>query len=215
MMKLVCPVGVSDVEFIIFKICHKMAKLGLDAEKVFNMIDENGDGTLDRGEFGKKAKELCHLPISVEDITKVFDHIDTDRNGSVVMEEFKDFVSIHHYEINSKSPTYLVTKSSFMNALVTTYCALQRRDAAFAFAYWNDETGGKNATKEQAIALAQKKDDDMPESIKNQLISDWDGMDTITADDFVLAVINRNVGGLGAGAFYIPELANVVESSSA
>ena len=215
MMKLCSPEGISDVEFIIFKICHKMCFLGQDAKQVFEMIDADGSGTLDRDEFGSKAKELCELTISVEDITKVFDHIDTDRNGSITLEEFQDFISLDKYEADAKTDAYLVTKAQFMNALVDTFCALQRRDAAYAFAFWNDEMGNKNATKDQAIALAQKKDSDMPESIKNQLISDWEGLDTITSDDFVLGIINRNVGGLGAGVFYIPELANVIEQSNA
>lgn len=141
-----------------------MNNLNQDAEKLFHSIDEDSNGHIDRDEFGAKARELMDLNISVGDITKVFDFMDTDRDGKITLEQFSDIVNLDTWTENAKKDDYLVTKSQFMNALIEVYSALQRRDAAYALAFWNEETGGKGVASEQAVALAQKKEPGISES---------------------------------------------------
>lgn len=165
-MKLCSPEGISDEEFIIFKICHRMHTLNQDAEKLFQIIDEDGNGHIDRDEFGKKAKEIMDLTISVDDITKVFDFMDTDRDGKITLEQFSDIVNLDTWAENAKKDDYLVTKSQFMNALIEVYSALQRRDAAYVLTFFNGETGGNSVPADKALALAQKKEPGISEGKK-------------------------------------------------
>jgi Ca2+-binding EF-hand superfamily protein len=54
------------------------------AQRLFNMIDQNKDGIITAGEY----KHLSHAyGLSLEDATNSYNHIDRDRDGSVTLDE--------------------------------------------------------------------------------------------------------------------------------
>jgi len=59
-----------------------------DLEKIFKQIDENGDGQLSKDEILKGYSEATGIPISEEEVDKMFEEIDLDKNGTIDYTEF-------------------------------------------------------------------------------------------------------------------------------
>ena len=50
-LEIMKPENISQEDFVCFKICHKMAKLGNTPEMIFNLLDKDGGGTISDKEF--------------------------------------------------------------------------------------------------------------------------------------------------------------------
>jgi len=59
-----------------------------DLEKIFKQLDENGDGQLSKDEILKGYQEATGIPISEEEVDKMFEEIDLDKNGTIDYTEF-------------------------------------------------------------------------------------------------------------------------------
>lgn len=55
---------------------------------MFKQIDENGDGQLSKEEILKGYQEATGIPITPEEVDKMFDEIDIDKNGTIDYTEF-------------------------------------------------------------------------------------------------------------------------------
>ena len=64
-----------------------VAKLAGDAEAVFQKIDENGDGNIDREEL-KRLFQILDCPVSAAELEEVFNILDEDKDGKISEEEF-------------------------------------------------------------------------------------------------------------------------------
>lgn len=59
-----------------------------DLEKIFKQLDEDGDGQLSKQEILNGYQEAFGIPISEEEVDKMFDEIDIDKNGTIDYTEF-------------------------------------------------------------------------------------------------------------------------------
>ena len=54
--------------------------------------DLDGKGTIDKYELGKLLMKISPLDHPVDDVDAIFDEVDTNRNGVIEPEEFKNFL---------------------------------------------------------------------------------------------------------------------------
>lgn len=64
-----------------------VAKLAGDADAVFQKIDENGDGNIDRDEL-KRLFQILDCPVSAAELEEVFNILDENKDGVISEEEF-------------------------------------------------------------------------------------------------------------------------------
>ena len=61
------------------------------AEKIFDMIDKDGDGTLDTDEL-RAAFEGMHTGLSLNELTQIINVFDADNSGRVGRDEFVEAI---------------------------------------------------------------------------------------------------------------------------
>ena len=127
-LKLLKPDGVSMANYVVFKVCHKMAKLGLSPDAVFNLIDADGGGSIDADEFVKGIKTSLELWISEADIREVYDEI--AEFGELSRTVFAQRCNFDWYLSVVKSDEFVTSKCHFLNVLIDVYNKRQRDDMA-------------------------------------------------------------------------------------
>lgn len=80
-LRLCKPEAITEPDYILFKLCHRLSKLGKDADSIFNGIDQDNDNSIGREEFVSGIKTALEIPISGLDLGKAFDYIDADETG--------------------------------------------------------------------------------------------------------------------------------------
>lgn len=88
MFRLIKPENITEPDYIIFKVLHRLSKLGKDVESLFNQIDSDHDGNITREEFLHGAKYAIEMPISKTDLGKAFDYVDVNSDNVISHEEF-------------------------------------------------------------------------------------------------------------------------------
>jgi Ca2+-binding EF-hand superfamily protein len=88
MFRLIKPENITEPDYIIFKVLHRLSKLGKDVETLFQQIDTDHDGQITRDEFLHGAKYAIEMPISKVDLGKAFDYVDTNSDDTISREEF-------------------------------------------------------------------------------------------------------------------------------
>lgn len=120
-LELLKPSKISHEDFVAFKICHKMAKLGKTPEMIFKLLDKDQGGTIDSTEFITGTKDDLDLWISDANISKLMSQLDTDGTGEVTKEAFMGKISMKALMQWNKDPNFAVSKASFLNALADVH----------------------------------------------------------------------------------------------
>lgn len=150
-LELLKPAEASHEDFVAFKICHKMAKLGKTPEMIFTMLDKDGGGTIDANEFITGTKEDLDLWISDKNIEKLMKKMDLDGNGEIAKEEFMNRINMKVLMEWNKNPLWTVTKACFLITLVEVHKFKQRKLTAHlnpAFARYGKSALSKNEFSE-------------------------------------------------------------------
>ena len=128
-LELIKPQSVSIEDFVAFKICHKMAKLGKTPEMIFNILDKDQGGTIDVDEFLTGTKVDLDLWISDKNILKLLAQLD---NGTkeISKDAFMNRINMKFLMECQKSLDWVVSKCTFLTSLVEVYKYKQRKTAA-------------------------------------------------------------------------------------
>ena len=126
-LELLRPGKVSIEDFVAFKICHKMAKLGKTPEMIFTLLDKDQGGTIDVGEFITGTKGDLDLWISDTNVTKLLVQLDTSGTGEISKEAFMEKINMKFLIECNKSNVWVVTKANFLIALVEVAKYKQRK----------------------------------------------------------------------------------------
>ncbi|MEE4247375.1 MAG: hypothetical protein V2I33_18350 [Kangiellaceae bacterium] len=123
------PEKLSTNEFTIFKICHKMLRLGKDHEIVYAGMDTEGEGAVTYDQFMRGLAEQLDVWANEEELKDVFESLEGDGAGRVKREAFCEAFSMDAWSRNARNPLYMGSKSDFLTALTDVYQAQQKRDA--------------------------------------------------------------------------------------
>ncbi|OMJ67847.1 hypothetical protein SteCoe_34882 [Stentor coeruleus] len=129
-LELIRPDNITQEDFVLFKICHKMAKLGETPELIFCRLDKDGGGTISIKEFIEGTKIDLDLWITDASIAKLLKQIDMSESGEITEEAFMNKINMKLFATLSKSPNWTVPKSTFLISLIDVYKFNQRKLAA-------------------------------------------------------------------------------------
>ncbi|OMJ76609.1 hypothetical protein SteCoe_23986 [Stentor coeruleus] len=147
-LELLKPEKVTHEDFVAFKICHKMAKLGKTPEMIFTILDKDGGGTIDSGEFLEGTKEDLDLWISDVNIKKLMMQMATTEYGEVTKDVFMERINMKALMNWNKNPDWAISKASFLISLVEVYKFKQRKLAAHLNPNYT-KTGKSTLNKEE------------------------------------------------------------------
>ena len=155
MLKLIKPAAIDVNDFIIFKICHKMAKLGLTPESLYDLIDTKKEQNLLREEFIQGVQQTMDLWVDRADLQSLFSLIDRNTSETMSKEEFVLKINFDSYYFNAKNEYYVVSKSTFLNALTDVYSTMYQHQAARLHMVYS-EVGAKEMshTKFRQVVLS-------------------------------------------------------------
>lgn len=126
-LEIMKPELVSLEEYVIFRICHKMAKMGVTAETIFNTLDKDGSGSISSKELVIGIKKDLDLWISEGHINKFMEHLDVDRTDTLSIDEFTSRVNMKTFLEWTKKPVWTIAKCSFLVAMIEVYKYNQRK----------------------------------------------------------------------------------------
>ena len=129
-LEIMKPEKISQEDFVCFKICHKMAKLGNTPEMIFNLLDKDGGGTISDKEFILGIKKDLDLWISDNNIIKLLVLLDPAGKGEVSKEIFTFKINMKTFADWGKSPNWTISKANFLTSMVEVYKHNQRKLSA-------------------------------------------------------------------------------------
>ena len=129
-LELMKPDLVGIEEYVIFRICHKMAKLGSTPESIFNTLDKDGGGSISSKELNEGLRRDLDLWVSEANINKLMEMLDSDGTGDLSKEEFMVRVNMKTFNEWSKKPVWTISKCSFLTAMIEVFKHNQRKLAA-------------------------------------------------------------------------------------
>mmetsp|Transcript_29492 Transcript_29492/g.29221 ORF Transcript_29492/g.29221 Transcript_29492/m.29221 type:complete len:1237 (+) Transcript_29492:328-4038(+) len=205
-LELIKPEAVGLDNYVAYMITHKMAKMGKTPEMIFNVLDKDGGGSISTTEFIAGVKQDLDLWISDANIQQLLQSLDKDGSGELEKTEFTGRINMKYLMECNRNPDWVVSKASYLIALVEVFKARQRKDAAHLysdFSRFNSET----INLEQFTQLVQQYDPNLsPEQVSELFTGAGDGKEAIEAHEFSKIVMKYGIAGYGLGAFLIPEL---------
>lgn len=159
-LQLLRPEGCSLADYVTFKLCHKMAKLGMSAEAVFKLIDEDGGGSISEAEFVSGLKSTLELWITEADIKEVYQEL--AKGGELTLQDFTERCNFSWFLKVEKSEEYTNTKCHFLSVLVTLFNRRQRDVTAQLIALY-DSKQETPLSKETFTVLLRSLDADIPQ----------------------------------------------------
>ena len=131
-LKLIKPQDVPIEQYVMFKICHKMAKTGVNAEGTFEIIDTNKTGVIEQEEFKDSLRKVLSLWISPEDIHECFASLS---NSQPVLRRkgFLEKLNFKQYLQDGLSERFSISRARFLNVLVEVSALRERQIASELF----------------------------------------------------------------------------------
>lgn len=126
-LELIKPEKVTIEDYVAFKICHKMAKLGKTPEMIFTLLDKDQGGTIDVSEFISGTKEDLDLWISDKNITLLLEQLDVNGNKEITKESFMGKINMKYLLECNKNPTWTVSKATFLTTLLDVFKFKERK----------------------------------------------------------------------------------------
>lgn len=204
------PPTVSDEEFVTYKICHRMSKLGKTSEGIFGLLDRDGGGTLDSTEFSRGTVGALDLWISQRSIKAFFDKIDTTKRGEINKDQFMKFINIKILQECNRSERFLISKSTFLGALVEVYMTRQKKDAIYLDQNVPKDLDDISQARFSEIILGYNKTV-TPEKLVTyyndaKALSD-DG--TVKRPALIRVMLRNTIGKYGIGPFMLTDIADI------
>lgn len=216
-LDLLRPENVSHSDYVLYKVCHRMGKMGMNPEAVFNLIDADHGGSIDEEEFVQGIKSSLELWIPEQEIRSV--HSELATNGVLSRHAFLARCSFDWYYSVVKSDDYITTKCQFLNVLIDVYTRRVRQDTGMLIALY--ESKAENPmTKDTLSNLLTEMD---PINTEDRINAIWTyGMDQagdssgLLPTSFVKTMLKYRSGQLAQTVFCkvyadLPEIEKAIE----
>lgn len=116
-------------QYVLFKVCNKMAILSMNSEEVFAAMDADKGGEMSEDEFISGVQKVMQLWIEDGDLKAVYRLMAP--NGTLTRTDFIRHLNFKQYLEKCRSELFTVSKTAFLTALAEVYSAKQVRDAAW------------------------------------------------------------------------------------
>lgn len=128
-LKLIKPPEIPIEQYVMFKICHKMAKTGVNAEGTFELMDTNKTGVIEQEEFVESIRKVLELWISPDDLNDAFAELSSFQ--SVLRKRvFLEKLNFKQYLQDGLSEKFSMTRARFLNVLVEVNTIRERQIAS-------------------------------------------------------------------------------------
>lgn len=138
-LKLIKPPEVPIEQYVMFKICHKMAKTGVNAEGTFEIIDTDKTGVIEQEEFVESIRKVLELWISPEDINEAFAEL-AGYQPVLRRRAFLEKLNFKQYLQDGLSERFSISRAKFLNVLVEVAALRERQIAAELFELLGSDT---------------------------------------------------------------------------
>lgn len=216
-LDLLRPERVSHSDYVLYKVCHRMGKIGMNPEAVFNLIDADHGGSIDEEEFVQGIKSSLELWIPEAEIRSV--HAELAMNGVLSKSAFLGKCSFDWYYSVVKSDDYITTKCQFLNVMIDVYARRVRHDTGMLIGLY--ESKNENPmTKDTLTNLLREMD---PANTSERIEAIWSfGMEQagdspgLLPAPFVKAMLKYRSGQLAQTVFCkfhsdMPEIEKAIE----
>jgi chromosome segregation ATPase len=109
------------LEVTMIKVCGTMARMGMNADYIFERLDMDGGGTIDYHEFVDGIRFSLNIWVTEEEVEDLCSFIDEETTGFVTKEEWNRKVNFVEYADKIYSKIAMVTKADFLSTLVDEY----------------------------------------------------------------------------------------------
>ena len=201
-LDLLRPERVSHSDYVLYKVCHRMGKMGLNPEAVFNLIDTDHGGSIDEEEFVQGIKSSLELWIPEGEIRAV--HAELATGGALSRNAFLAKCSFDWYYSVVKSEEYITTKCQFLNVLIGVYTRRVRHDTGMLIGLY--ESKNENPMTKDTLANVLREMD--PANSDERIEAIWSfGMEQagdspgLIPAAFVKSMLNYRSGQLAQTVF--------------
>jgi hypothetical protein len=203
---LIKPKFITDEEYLAFRICNKIIRMGQTTENIFSMIDVNNRGVLGKSYLIENMKKILELHTSDQDLVMLGKILDPKDNNSVSRELFLNKISLKLYLDQTKNEKLTVSKSHFLNILIEVYKLIKVSDTAVLtsmFKAYNKIKINPSEFSQLILKLDNKMLQDQinylyEESILQNSDSSLDG---VILESFIKIVFKHAIGGKGLRDF--------------
>jgi len=201
LLRLLQPESVELTDYVLFRLCHKMAKLGLNTDGIFGMLDRDGTGSVSEVEFVRGARRGLELWIAAEDLSRTYQWLAAGA-AQLSKEAFQSKIVFKTYLDNTHSDLYIASRCRFLLSLVEVYHTRQKYDGAFA----KNLMGGQKAlTYEGFQELLRKLEPGLEEAklaaLHREALSLSSDSDQISLAAFVRVMLRHPMGQLKSSPF--------------
>ena len=127
-IQMLRPESITVSDYLLFRVCHKMAKLGLQPDKLFSQIDLDKSRTIEREEMVDGLKSVLELAIQTEEAELLFEIMDDENSGTISEERFLSLISFNN--LNQFSSKHIISLNKYLDSLIETYKVVRIKDRA-------------------------------------------------------------------------------------
>ena len=124
------PSSLTEEEYLMFRIGHKINRMGLTVENVFSKFDSEDQGYITKFQLYRNLMSILELSLSNEDVEALDSMLDLNNTDLITPEEFSNSFSTKFYLENKNDKSLIITRYQFFEALIQTYKIVQIKDTA-------------------------------------------------------------------------------------
>lgn len=131
LINLLRPQCLSKEEYLLFYICFMLNQHNLSPEEFFDIVDKDEELVLYAGDIIKGIIEHLEIWIPSESFLIVYSSLDCLNSDGISREQFVNKVNMKTFEKNLQSQRYIVSKCSFVEAVIEVYTQAKLKATAF------------------------------------------------------------------------------------
>lgn len=206
-ISLLKPDSMSTEQFMIFRICHKIIRMGETAEIIFGVIDmDRNNNEINRDQLVEGIRKYLELAMPEDELKILYNVLDPQNTNKISKYTFLNKINLKNYYETSKSHALTIKKSRFLLSLIEVYKTVQIKDTA-VLASWFKSTEKTHLDFENFKEYIQTLDpllsyEEIQSFYNDGLMLNHDAsLEGLTSDAFCKVVIRESIGGRGARDF--------------
>lgn len=190
-IRMLKPEALTDEEYLMFRISHKIVKMGFTPEILYRNLDNNDAGELTGKNIIEGIRRTLEISLSKTDVSILEGFF----SGHMQKEGFVSRISMNGFYVKSRSRLYSVNLVGFLSALIEAYKYMQIRDLATLNSWFKRNSKGTedNEVRRLLILLDPLLDDDELDEFTKEIVGN--------GANFCQFVLKYHIGGYGLRDF--------------